>query len=158
MELKIMYSNIKKIYASLKALALFKPPMINAQTVIIYSLKGAMAFYAILEDKCRLSLSFKRVIYDPRGGQPENRGVSSTLIDWEMPSFMLYRTKYQPDGFPAQDPEVIQTVFHLMKDYTWKPFKTYSQKGPSRRIIVTEDLVLSRYLEDLEEWDLDVWD
>ena len=66
LELKEIYSNIKKNSAStiLRAIP-YKPPEVKIETIIIYSLEGAKALFAMMEDPC-VTLSFHRAIYDPR--------------------------------------------------------------------------------------------
>ena len=66
LELKKIYSNIKKNSASTNLRAIpYKPPEVKIETIIIYSLEGAKALFAMIEDP-HITLSFHRAIYDPR--------------------------------------------------------------------------------------------
>ena len=76
------------------------PFTIDVQTVIIYTLEGAKALFAILEDR-RLLLSFKHAIYDPRDSlYPRS---FPTLITKDSTSLTLYRTVHstEPPGIQA---------------------------------------------------------
>ena len=119
------------------------PPSIYVETIIIYSLEGAMALFAMIEDEKRLHINFGRVIYDPRS---DNIGLEPIMIEWRSPCFKLNRHNNPIEhDFPGEHSQRSptsnrETVYHLMPDHFWKTFHTYRPRGPSGRTIVADDM------------------
>ena len=143
MELNSIYTNIKKTKASMKDPTRFSPPGVHADTIIIYTLRGAQAFYSILEEENLLYMSFRQVIYDPRNElTPRDKKMTPVNVEWDLPFLTLYRTLYNAKPYPQDHPVSVRTVYHLMADGSWKIFKNYKKHGPSGRYIITQDLIL----------------
>ena len=162
LELEVIYNNVKWQYdqssrtpdsdsdSDSSGTPFHEPFTIDVQTVIIYTLEGAKAFFTILEDRCLL-LSFKYAIYDPR--PPRNsfypRSFPS-LITEDSTCLTLYRTVHSTEP-PENDSGVIRTVYRLLADLTWKkiqpgeeiPTPPFINPGKGRTII-TEDLIIPR--------------
>ena len=162
LELEVIYNNVKRQYdqssrnptpnsdsdsdSDSSGTPFHKPFTIDVQTVIIYTLEGAKAFFAILEDRCLL-LSCKYAIYDPRDSlYPRS---FPTLIDKDTICLTLYRTVHSTEP-PVDDSGVIRTVYCLLADLTWRkvqpeelPTTPFSPCSKQRRII-TEDLIIPR--------------
>ena len=147
MELKSMYLNIKRKYISLDPTASHSTPHIDAHTIILYTLEGAMAFFAALEHKTLLSLSFQNVIHDPRG-QTSVRSRESRdpkLVQWFKPVFYISRTKQiYTEHRTVRN---FRKVYHLMADYSWKIFHTHDPRGPSGRIIISDEWIVPMGME-----------
>ena len=140
MELASIYSNIKNTYEPRNT---SMPPSIHVETIIIYSLEGAMALFAMLEDEKHLHINFGRVIYDPRS---DNIGLEPIMIEWRSPCFRLNHhnnpIEYDFPGEHSQRNPTSnrETIYHLMPDHSWKTFHTYRPRGPSGRTIVADDM------------------
>ena len=94
-------------------------------TIIIFSLEGAQAFFAMQEDP-RVILRFKQAIYDPRQGQIGITAPSPSPIFWGDRNFILLRTIQDPSCLQAK---TVWTIYHLDRSYTWKKTDTYTTQG-----------------------------
>ena len=125
--------------------ARFHPLGVHVDTIIIYTLRGAQAFYSILEEENLLHMSFRQVIYDPRDElTPRDKRMTPFNVEWDLPSLTLHRTLYNAKPYPQDHPVSVRTVHHLMADGSWKVFKNYKKHGPSGRYIITQDLILPK--------------
>ena len=98
---------------------------LTVNTIIIYSLEGAQAFFAMKEDP-RVILRFKQAIYDPRQGQTGITAPSPSLIFWGDRNFILPRTIQDPSCVQAR---TIWTIYHLDQNLTWKKTNTIFTLG-----------------------------
>ena len=126
LELKGIYSNIKKNSTPTIFRAIpYKPPEVKIETIIIFSLEGAKALFAMMEDPCVI-LSFNRAIYYPRQGQTGITTPRPLPIYWGDTNFTLPRTIQNPSCHHAR---TVWTTYHLYKNYTWKKVKSYTTQG-----------------------------
>ena len=128
-DLKGIYDNIKRNHPPPLNESLFSQPYVEltVNTIIIYSLEGAQAFFAMKEDP-RVILRFKQAIYDPRQGQTGITAPSPSPIFWGERSFILPRTIQDPSCVQAR---TIWTIYHLDQNLTWKKVNTTFTLGIS---------------------------
>ena len=117
-DLKEIYDNIKRNHPTrLNEAILFHPKVeLTVNTIIVYSLEGAQAFFAMKEDP-RVILRCKQAIYDPRRGQTGITAPSPSPIFWGEKNFTLPRVIQDPSRDQA---ETIWTVYHLDQNLIWK--------------------------------------
>ena len=91
-DLKGIYDNIKRNHPTPPNGPLFCQLYVEltVNTVIIYSLEGAQAFFAMKEDP-RVILRYKQAIYDPRRGQTGITAPSPSPIFLNEKNFTLPR-------------------------------------------------------------------
>ena len=128
-DLKGIYDNIKRNHPTLLNESLFSHPYVEltVNTIIVYSLEGAQAFFAMKEDP-RVILRFKQAIYDPRQGQTGITAPSPSPIFWGERNFILPRTIQDPSCVQAR---TIWTIYHLDQNLTWKKVNTIFTLGLS---------------------------
>ena len=153
-DLKGIYDNVKRNYTILLNGPLFCQPYVEltVDTVIIFSLEGAQAFFAMQEDP-RVILRFKQAIYDPRQGQIGITAPSPSPIFWGDRNFILLRTIQDPSCLQAK---TVWTIYHLDHSLTWKKTDTYDTqgfRGRSRTRLEITTLRNTPPLEPLEEGD-----
>ena len=100
---------------------------LTVNTIIVYSLEGAQAFFAMKEDP-RVILRFKQAIYDPRQGQTGITAPSPSPIFWGERNFILPRTIQDPSCVQAR---TIWTIYHLDQNLIWKKVNTIFTLGTS---------------------------
>ena len=153
-DLKGIYDNVKRNYTILLNGPLFCQPYVEltVDTVIIYSLEGAQAFFAMQEDP-RVILRFKQAIYDPRQGQIGITAPSPSPIFWGDRNFILPRTIQDPSCVQAR---TIWTIYHLNQSLTWKKTNTIITlgfSGSSRTRMEIMNLRTTPPLKPLKEGD-----
>ena len=153
-DLKGIYDNVKRNYTILVNGPLFCQPYVELTvgTVIIYSLEGAQAFFAMQEDP-RVILRFKQAIYDPRQGQIGITAPSPSPIFWGDRNFILPRTIQDPSCLQAK---TIWTIYHLDQSLTWKKTNTIVTlgfSGSSRTRMEITNLRTTPPLKPLKEGD-----
>ena len=167
-DLKEIYDNIKRNHPTrLNESILFHPHVeLTVNTIIVYSLEGAQAFFAMKEDP-RVILRCKQAIYDPRQGQTGITAPSPSPIFWGEKNFTLPRVIQDPSRDQA---ETIWTIYHLDRNLIWKkidkihtlgnygntqtrmeianlrttpPFKPLKERDNVIRRIITQDIFVS---------------
>ena len=147
-EIEQIYSNVKRSYATTNPLILPRDPVIDIETVILYSFEGAMAFFAALEDP-RIFLTFKRVVYDSRQGQKGIIERRPYQIDWEDTEITLSRTTYSPGLVIAG---TTWGCYHLNEDLIWEKGSLDDTHAPYNvgekviRTLITKEIILPRFL------------
>ena len=126
LDLKGIYDNIKKNSTPPTFRTVpYKSPVVKIETIIIFSLEGAKALFAMMEDPC-IIFSLNRAIYDPRQGQTGITTPRPSPIYWGDINFTLTHTIQNPSCHHAR---TVWTMYHLYQNYTWKKVKSYTTQG-----------------------------